>query len=59
MAKIERGYQLVQQICQACCGRVGEIKCSSLDCPVLYVNEVKRRDLQQVEHIRKLLAERF
>ncbi|XP_018800849.1 PREDICTED: DNA polymerase zeta catalytic subunit isoform X1 [Bactrocera latifrons] len=59
MAKIERGYQLVQQICQACCGRVGEFKCSSLDCPVLYVNEVKRRDLQQVVHIRKLLAERF
>ncbi|XP_011182997.2 DNA polymerase zeta catalytic subunit [Zeugodacus cucurbitae] len=59
IAKIERGYQLVQQICQSCCGRVGEIKCSSLDCPVLYVAEVKRRDLQQIEHIRKLLVERF
>ncbi|CAD7014327.1 unnamed protein product [Ceratitis capitata] len=59
MAKIERGYQLVQQICQACCGRVGEINCCSLDCPVLYMTEVKRRDLQQLEHMRKLLAERF
>ncbi|XP_017480915.1 PREDICTED: DNA polymerase zeta catalytic subunit-like, partial [Rhagoletis zephyria] len=59
MAKIERGYQLVQQICQACCGRVGELNCCSLDCPVLFVSEVKRRDLQQLEHMRSLLDERF
>ncbi|XP_053962620.1 DNA polymerase zeta catalytic subunit isoform X2 [Anastrepha ludens] len=59
IAKIERGYQLIQQICQACCDRVGEISCCSLDCPVLYMSEVKRRDLQQIEHMRKLMAEKF
>ncbi|XP_067630621.1 DNA polymerase zeta catalytic subunit isoform X2 [Eurosta solidaginis] len=59
IAKIERGYQLTQQICQACCGRAGEIKCCSLDCPVLYVSEVKRRYLKHVEYMRCLLSERF
>lgn len=55
MAQLERGYRLTQQICQACCGRLGEAHCGSLDCPVLYVLEVKRRELQQIPHIRKLL----
>lgn len=59
LAQLERGYRLTQQICQACCGRLGELQCGSLDCPVLYVLEVKRRELQQAPHIRKQLEERF
>ncbi|XP_030377595.1 DNA polymerase zeta catalytic subunit [Scaptodrosophila lebanonensis] len=59
MGKLERAYRLTQQICQCCCGRVGDLKCGSLDCPVLYVLEVKRRDLQQIGHLRNVLEERF
>lgn len=59
ISKLERSYLSTQQICQACCGRVGESKCGSLDCPVLYVLEVKHRDLKQISHYRNLLEERF
>ncbi|ALC40814.1 mus205 [Drosophila busckii] len=59
LAQLERGYRLSQQICQACCGRLGQLQCGSLDCPVLYVLEVKRRELQQAPLINKLLAEHF
>ncbi|KAH8413614.1 hypothetical protein KR222_002011 [Zaprionus bogoriensis] len=55
LAQLERGYRLTQQICQACCGRLGESHCGSLDCPVLYVLEVKRREMQQMPHIRQQL----
>ncbi|XP_037953294.1 DNA polymerase zeta catalytic subunit [Teleopsis dalmanni] len=55
IAKIERGFHLTQQICQACCGRIGDIACGSLDCPVLYVLEMKRRDLQQIAHFHNIL----
>ncbi|EDW31663.1 GL10839 [Drosophila persimilis] len=59
VARLERGHQLTQQICQSCCGRVGSLQCDSLDCPVRYVLEVKRRDVQQIAHIRRLLEENF
>ncbi|XP_020818110.1 DNA polymerase zeta catalytic subunit isoform X2 [Drosophila serrata] len=58
-ARLERGYHLTRQICQACCGRLGDLHCDSLDCPVLYVLEGKRRELQQIGHIQKLLEEHF
>ncbi|XP_016928563.2 DNA polymerase zeta catalytic subunit isoform X1 [Drosophila suzukii] len=58
-ARLERGYQLTRQICQACCGRLGSLQCDSLDCPVLYVLEGKRRELQQIEHFHKLLEDHF
>ncbi|KAH8290298.1 hypothetical protein KR054_001671 [Drosophila jambulina] len=58
-ARLERGYHLTRQICQACCGRLGDLQCDSLDCPVLYVLEGKRRELQQIGHIQKLLEEHF
>ncbi|BFG04302.1 DNA polymerase zeta catalytic subunit [Drosophila madeirensis] len=59
VARLERGHQLTLQICQSCCGRAGSLQCDSLDCPVRYVLEVKRRDLQQIGHIRRLLEENF
>ncbi|KAH8316357.1 hypothetical protein KR067_005684 [Drosophila pandora] len=59
MARLERSYQLTRQICQSCCGRLGELQCNSLDCPVTYVSEGKRRDLQQIGHFRKLLHDHF
>ncbi|KAH8370569.1 hypothetical protein KR093_004143 [Drosophila rubida] len=59
LAQLERGHRLTQQICQACCGRLGELQCGSLDCPVLYVLEVKRRELQQMPHIRQQIEQRF
>ncbi|XP_034102434.1 DNA polymerase zeta catalytic subunit [Drosophila albomicans] len=59
LAQLERGYRLTQQICQACCGRLGDLQCGSLDCPVLYVLEVKRRELQQMPHIRQQIEQRF
>ncbi|EDW74045.1 uncharacterized protein Dwil_GK21718 [Drosophila willistoni] len=59
MARLERSYHLTQQICQACCGRLGNLQCKSLDCPVLYVLEVKRQDLQQITHFRQLIEEHF
>ncbi|XP_026835278.1 DNA polymerase zeta catalytic subunit isoform X1 [Drosophila erecta] len=58
-ARLERGYQLTRQICQSCCGRLGSLQCDSLDCPVLYVLEGKRRELQQIEHWHKLLEYHF
>ncbi|XP_017025136.1 DNA polymerase zeta catalytic subunit isoform X1 [Drosophila kikkawai] len=58
-ARLERGYHLTRQICQACCGRLGDLQCDSLDCPVLYVLEGKRRELQQIGHIERLLEEHF
>nr|XP_016928563.1 DNA polymerase zeta catalytic subunit isoform X2 [Drosophila suzukii] len=58
-ARLDRGYQLTRQICQACCGRLGNLQCDSLDCPVLYVLEGKRRELQQIEHFHKLLEDHF
>lgn len=58
-ARLERGYHLTRQICQACCGRLGDLQCDSLDCPVLYVLEGKRRELQQIGHFHKLLEEHF
>ncbi|XP_037888398.1 DNA polymerase zeta catalytic subunit isoform X1 [Glossina fuscipes] len=48
ISKIERGFLTTQQICQSCSGRVGNINCQSLDCPVVFVTEVKRRDLKQL-----------
>lgn len=59
ISKLERAYLTTQHICQACCGRVGDLKCGSLVCPVLFVLESKRRDLQQIMHFRNLLEERF
>uniref|UniRef100_A0A1B0A7J0 DNA polymerase zeta catalytic subunit n=1 Tax=Glossina pallidipes TaxID=7398 RepID=A0A1B0A7J0_GLOPL len=59
ISKIERGFLTTQQICQSCSGRVGNINCQSLDCPVVFVTEVKRRDLKQVTYLRKLLDENF
>ncbi|XP_039483867.1 DNA polymerase zeta catalytic subunit isoform X1 [Drosophila santomea] len=58
-ARLDRGYQLTRQICQACCGRLGSLQCDSLDCPVLYVLEGKRRELHQIEHWHKLLEYHF
>ncbi|XP_052841723.1 DNA polymerase zeta catalytic subunit isoform X1 [Drosophila gunungcola] len=58
-ARLERGYQLTRQICQACCGRLGSLQCDSLDCPVRYVLEGRRRELQQIEHVQKLLEIHF
>ncbi|XP_017078698.1 DNA polymerase zeta catalytic subunit isoform X1 [Drosophila eugracilis] len=58
-ARLERSYYLTRQICQACCGRLGNLQCDSLDCPVLYVLEGKRRELQQIEHFNKLLGDHF
>lgn len=59
IGKIDRGYHLTQQICQSCCSRIGDIRCGSLDCPVLYVMEVKRRNLNQMSYLNKLVVEKF
>ncbi|TMW45044.1 hypothetical protein DOY81_009875, partial [Sarcophaga bullata] len=59
ISKLERAYLTTQHICQACCGRVGDLKCGSLVCPVLFILKGKRRDLQQIMHFRNLLEERF
>lgn len=59
MSKIESAYVTTQQICQTCCGRVGNLRCDSLDCPVFYVLENKRRDLQTFVHLNQLVNEYF
>ncbi|XP_055836926.1 DNA polymerase zeta catalytic subunit [Episyrphus balteatus] len=55
ISKLQRGYYLTQFICQSCCGRPNFITCTSFDCPVLYVLEMKKRDLAQVYQIRSTM----
>lgn len=58
-ARLERALLTTQQLCQACCGRVGDLYCDSLDCPVRFVLEKKRRDVVQMLHLRCVLEEKF
>lgn len=57
--RLERGLLTTLQLCQACCGRVGDISCDSLDCPVRFVLERKRRDTDQMLLLRCVLEDKF
>jgi len=57
--QLERAYFTTRQLCEACCGRIGDIACISLDCPVMFVLEMKRRDLKQCLHIENTLNQHY
>ncbi|XP_055374297.1 DNA polymerase zeta catalytic subunit [Condylostylus longicornis] len=55
ISKLERAYFLTEKICQSCVGRSKNIDCKSLDCPVLFVKEVKRREYKQIGYFKELI----
>ena len=43
------------QICHSCIGRLGNIECVSLDCPVLYRMAQARKELAQVSYLNSII----
>lgn len=56
---LERKNNMAQRLCESCCGRSYHIDCSSLDCPVLFVRNVWKRENKQSEYFRELLDGQF
>ncbi|KAG5883184.1 hypothetical protein JTB14_018200 [Gonioctena quinquepunctata] len=52
----QRNYQYLNLVCQSCTSSQMDIKCVSLDCPVLYRRIQTDRDVQQVTYVRQLLS---
>ncbi|CAH1173828.1 unnamed protein product [Phaedon cochleariae] len=50
----ERNHQNIILVCQSCTSTLTEVKCDSLDCPILYRRVQTGRDAQQVPYIREL-----
>ncbi|XP_055919384.1 DNA polymerase zeta catalytic subunit isoform X2 [Eupeodes corollae] len=55
ISKLERAFFLTQFICQSCCGRPYSITCTSFDCPVLYVLEMRKRELSNIHQMRNII----
>nr|XP_012234018.1 PREDICTED: DNA polymerase zeta catalytic subunit [Linepithema humile] len=53
--QLERNHQQIAAICHSCIGRVGDIECISLDCPVLYRMSQARKELAQVPHMNNII----
>ncbi|XP_055607280.1 DNA polymerase zeta catalytic subunit isoform X2 [Uranotaenia lowii] len=56
---LERRVGLCEQMCKSCCQRTFETDCISLDCPVLFVSNQRKRELTQVQFYRELLEQHF
>lgn len=59
ICQLDRKVNLCQEICSSCCGRAFQTKCTSLDCPVLFMLNRWQRDSKQMDYFRQLLAENF
>lgn len=57
--RLERQQYLCNEICSACCGQRVDIKCLSLDCPVLFMLSRWQRDGRQLDFYRQLIHEKF
>ncbi|XP_072748534.1 DNA polymerase zeta catalytic subunit [Anoplolepis gracilipes] len=52
---LERNQQQIASICHSCIGRLGDIECSSLDCPVLYRMAQSRKEVTQISYINNII----
>ncbi|XP_032687505.1 DNA polymerase zeta catalytic subunit isoform X2 [Odontomachus brunneus] len=57
ICKLERTHQQIANICHSCIGRLGDIECASLDCPVLYQMVQARKELAQVPYLNNIIKE--
>ncbi|KAG5327593.1 REV3L polymerase, partial [Pseudoatta argentina] len=55
--QLERNHQQITAICHSCIGRLGNIECVSLDCPVLYRMAQVRKELAQVSYLNNIIYE--
>ncbi|XP_029174369.1 DNA polymerase zeta catalytic subunit [Nylanderia fulva] len=53
--QLERNQQQIAAICHSCIGRLGDIECLSLDCPILYRMSQARKELKQVSYINNII----
>ncbi|KMQ94289.1 dna polymerase zeta catalytic subunit-like protein [Lasius niger] len=53
--QLERNQQQIAAICHSCIGRLGDIECLSLDCPILYRMAQARKELRQVSYINNII----
>ncbi|XP_076234619.1 DNA polymerase zeta catalytic subunit [Calliopsis andreniformis] len=52
---LERTHSELFMICQSCTGYLDDVKCESLDCPVLYRLAQARRDLIQIPYLNSII----
>lgn len=57
--QLDRNLSLCQEICRSCCGRSFENNCASLDCPILFMLNQRRRNFKETDYFRQLLVEHF
>ncbi|KAL6255967.1 hypothetical protein P5V15_013204 [Pogonomyrmex californicus] len=53
--QLERNHQQITIICHSCIGRMGDIECMSLDCPVLYRLVQARKELAHVSYMNSII----
>ncbi|XP_018317331.1 DNA polymerase zeta catalytic subunit [Mycetomoellerius zeteki] len=53
--QLEKNHQQITAICHSCIGRLGDIECVSLDCPVLYRMAQTRKELAQVSYLNSII----
>ncbi|XP_054001717.1 DNA polymerase zeta catalytic subunit isoform X1 [Hylaeus anthracinus] len=54
---LERAHSELTAICQSCTGYLENIKCESLNCPVLYRLSQARRDLIQIPYLNNIICD--
>ncbi|XP_055546251.1 DNA polymerase zeta catalytic subunit [Wyeomyia smithii] len=57
--RLERRVELGEKMCKSCCQRSFETACISLDCPIVFVLNQRKREHEQVQYYRDLLEELF
>ncbi|XP_076378060.1 DNA polymerase zeta catalytic subunit isoform X1 [Megalopta genalis] len=55
---LERTHSELTTICKSCVGYLDDVKCESLDCPVLYRLVQARRDLVQIPYLNGIICNR-
>ncbi|XP_076686257.1 DNA polymerase zeta catalytic subunit isoform X1 [Andrena cerasifolii] len=53
---LERTHCELTMICQSCTGYKDDVKCESLDCPILYRAAQARRDLIQIPYLNSIIS---
>ncbi|XP_053692962.1 DNA polymerase zeta catalytic subunit [Sabethes cyaneus] len=57
--RLERRVELGEKMCKSCCQRSFETACISLDCPIVFVLNQRKREHDQVQYYRNLVEELF
>lgn len=47
----------LQRLCRSCTGFDDEVRCQSLDCPVLYKRTNAAFDAEQIAHVQDIMKE--